>query len=257
MAILKQFRQDQLNVFIMDSRDSMGQVAAQHAADCLRALLARKETVNVIFAAAPSQNETLHFLAQAEGIDWKRVNAFHMDEYIGLAPDAPQAFGRYLDEHIFSLLPFGSVHYLNGQAESPEAECERYSRLLREYPVDMVCLGIGENGHIAFNDPWVADFEDSMLVRIVPLDPVCRQQQVNDGCFETLDQVPTHAMTLTIPALTRAGHLFCTVPAASKAWAVEKTVKADVSTDVPATIMRRHPDARLFCDPASAAALLK
>ena len=251
MAILKQFRQDQLNVFIMDSRDSMGQVAAQHAADCLRALLARKETVNVIFAAAPSQNETLHFLAQAEGIDWKRVNAFHMDEYIGLAPDAPQAFGRYLDEHIFSLLPFGSVHYLNGQAESPEAECERYSRLLREYPVDMVCLGIGENGHIAFNDPHEARFDDPKMVRIVTLDTVCRQQQVNDGCFPTIDDVPKTAITLTIPAIMHAKTLVCTVPAKAKANAVKAACLGPVSEACPASIIRTHDDCVLFCDPDS------
>lgn len=257
MAILKRFAADKLKVLIMDSRDQMGREAAAAAAACLRSILAKQPVANVIFAAAPSQNETLHYLCQEPGIDWQRVNAFHMDEYIGLAPDAPQAFGNYLNEHVFSLLPFGSVHYLNGQAANSAEECERYSRLLREYPVDMVCLGIGENGHIAFNDPWVAEFEDPALVKIVPLDDVCRQQQVNDGCFASIEQVPTHAMTLTIPALANAKHLFCTVPAATKAWAVEQTVNAEISEKIPATVMRRHPDAALFCDPASAQALLK
>ena len=256
MAILKDFTADALNVKIMDSRDHMGQVAGKEAADCLRRLLSEKETVNVIFAAAPSQDETLLYLSQAEGIDWQRVNAFHMDEYIGLPEGAPQAFSLYLTEHIFSKVPFGKVFLLNPQAKDAQAECDRYAQLLRDYPTDMVCLGIGENGHIAFNDPWVADFNDEKLVKVVPLDPVCRQQQVNDGCFARLEDVPENAITLTIPALTRAGHLFCTVPAKTKTWAVTQTVQAEISEKVPATIMRRHADATLYCDPDSGAALL-
>ncbi len=257
MAILKQLQADRLQVKIMDSRDGMGREAARAAAVRLRALLDTQPVANMIFAAAPSQNETLRYLAQEPDIDWTRVNAFHMDEYIGLTPDAPQSFGRYLRERIFSLLPFGSVNYLNGQAEDIEAECARYSELLRENPVDIVCLGIGENGHIAFNDPWAADFCDPALVKAVPLDPVCRQQQVNDGCFAALDEVPTHAMTLTIPALCSAGHMFCTVPAKTKAWAVEHMVFGEISARVPATALRRHADATLFCDPDSGAGLLR
>lgn len=257
MAILRQLQAGRLHVKIMDSRETMGQEAARATAECLQALLDIQPVVNMIFAAAPSQNEMLHYLVQAPGIDWTRVNAFHMDEYIGLAPDAPQSFGRYLREHIFSLLPFGSVNYLNGQAGDIEAECARYSRLLQENPVDIVCLGIGENGHIAFNDPWAADFDDPALVKAVPLDPVCRQQQVNDGCFAALDDVPARAMTLTIPALCSAGHMFCTVPASTKAWAVEHTVADEISARLPATALRRHADATLFCDPDSGAGLLK
>ena len=256
MAILKQLTAGTLKVIVLDSRDHMGRIAATAAAERLRSLLAQQESVNVIFAAAPSKNETLRHLAEEPGIEWRRINAFHMDEYIGLAPDAPQTFGCYLNRHIFSRLPFGSIHYINGQAKDPQAECARYSDLLRSHPVDLVCLGIGENGHIAFNDPWVADFQDSALVKIVPLDAVCRQQQVNDGCFDTLECVPTHAITLTIPALTAARHLICTVPAASKAWAVERTVNGDISPRIPATVMRRHPDAALFCDSDSGALLM-
>lgn len=256
MAILKQWKADKLNVQIMDSRDSMGCEAGKAAAACLRSLLAEKEFVNVIFAAAPSQDETLFYLSQEEGIDWKRVNAFHMDEYIGLPAGAPQAFSNYLKEHIFSKVPFANVFTLNPQAQDAQAECERYAQLLHEHPTDMVCLGIGENGHIAFNDPWVADFNDEKLVKVVPLDPVCRQQQVNDGCFASLEDVPQNAITLTIPALTCAGHLFCTVPAKTKTWAVAQTVQAEISEQIPATIMRRHSGATLFCDPDSGADLL-
>ena len=255
MAILKSFAADKLKVLVMDSRDQMGKEAAAAAAACLRSILEKQPAANVIFAAAPSQNETLHYLCQEPGIDWQRVNAFHMDEYIGLSPDAPQAFGNYLNEHIFSLLPFGSVHYLNGQVANPAEECERYSRLLREYPADMVCLGIGENGHIAFNDPWVAEFEDPALVKIVPLDDVCRQQQVNDGCFATIDDVPTHAMTLTIPTLCRAKRLFCVVPAQTKAWAVNETINGEVSEHCPASILRCHDAATLYVDNDSSSLL--
>lgn len=256
MALLKQTSADKLRVEIYDTRDAMGCAAATAAAERLRKILAQKGEANVIFAAAPSQNETLKYLAQAEGIDWTRVRAFHMDEYIGLPVGAPQAFGTYLNEHIFSLLPFRSVAYLNGQAADPVSECARYSALLREYPVDLVCLGIGENGHIAFNDPWAADFRDPALVKVTPLDEICRQQQVNDGCFASIERVPTHAMTLTIPALTNAKHLVCTVPAATKAWAVKALVTGEITEQVPATAMRLHDDATLFCDKQSGEGIL-
>lgn len=146
-----------------------------------------------------------------------------MDEYIGLAADAPQGFGNFLRGRLFGRLPFGQVFYLDGQAADPQAECARYSALLAEYPVDIVCLGIGENGHIAFNDPHVARFDDPVRVKVVDLDDKCRRQQVHDGCFASLGQVPTHALTLTIPALTAASGMYCIVPAQTKARAVHDT----------------------------------
>lgn len=257
MAILKQFSAGCMQVCVLDSRDAMGRAAAHAAAECLRALLGEKDAVNMIFAAAPSQNETLKYLAAEKDIDWQRVNAFHMDEYIGLPAGAPQAFGRYLKEHIFDLVPFRSVNLIDASATDIDAECARYAALLKEYPADIVCLGIGENGHIAFNDPGVADFNDPCLVKAAELDDICRRQQVNDGCFGSIDEVPAHALTLTIPALTGAKHMICTVPAATKAWAVEQTVNGELSEKVPATIMRRHTGAQLFCDGDSGKALLK
>ena len=158
---------------------------------------------------------------------------------------------------MFSLLPFKSVNFLRGDAPDAAAECARYAELLRRFPPDVVMLGIGETGHIAFNDPWVADFDDPALVKRVPLDPVCRRQQVHDGCFACLAEVPEYALTLTVPALAGAGHLFCTVPAATKREAVTKTVTGPIGKDVPATVMRRHPDATLFCDVDSAAGLIR
>ena len=245
---MKTMTRDALRVEIYDTRAEMGAAAGSLAARRIREALAQKKEVNVIFAAAPSQNEMLATLVAAPDIDWCRVNAFHMDEYIGLSKEAPQCFGNFLKEHIFGKLPFKSVNYIDCEATDMEAECARYSALLRQYPVDIVLLGIGENGHIAFNDPPVADFQDPKTVKVVQLDPICRQQQVNDGCFAALELVPEFALTLTVPALMRASHLVCTVPAATKAWAVERTVNGEIGEHCPATAMRLHKSAVLFCD---------
>ena len=242
---------EKLTVKKADSRAEMGKLAAADCAETLRALLAEKETVSMIFAAAPSQNETLAALAAEPDIDWSRVIAFHMDEYVGLANDHPQSFGTYLREHVFSLLPFKAIYYIHGDAADPAEECARYGKLLADNPVDIVCLGIGENGHIAFNDPGVADFNDPYPVKLAELDDVCRMQQVHDGCFPTIDDVPTHAFTLTIPSLTHAKHLFCSGPAATKAEAVYRTCTEEITENCPATIMRRHDHAVMYVDPDS------
>ena len=207
---------DKLTTHIFRDRDSMGAAAARDGADFIRMLLEKQEFVNIIFAAAPSQNETLAHLVTSEGIDWTRVRAFHMDEYIGLPKEAPQCFGNFLERAIFSKLPFKDIYYLS-QYQDAETLCREYTRLLEEFAPDIVFMGIGENAHIAFNDPHVADFQDPAKLKPVELDQTCRQQQVNDGCFASLDQVPTHAITLTIPTLVSAKRLICTVPAATKA----------------------------------------
>jgi len=250
MGAIKTATADKLRVEVYATREEMGRAASERAAALLRKLLAEKDEVNVIFAAAPSQNEVLAGLCAAEGIDWKRVNAFHMDEYIGLPADAPQAFGNFLEEHIFGKVPFKKVYRLDGNREAGE-ECRRYGALLEAYPVDLVCLGIGENGHVAFNDPGVAKFDDSVLVKVAKLDEVCREQQVHDGCFGSLCEVPTHALTLTVPALMKGKYLVCTVPAATKKDAVTKTVHGEITELVPATAMRLHEDAVLYADAAS------
>jgi len=249
MAYIKTIKSGSLETKIYTNRKSMGDAAAKYAAEKLRELLSEKETVNVIFAAAPSQNETLAALCLEEGIDWSRVHAFHMDEYIGLPLSAPQRFGNFLREAIFERLPFGEVNYIDSSDENGDV---KYAELLRKNPPDMVCLGIGENGHIAFNDPHVADFSDPLLVKKVELDEKCRNQQVNDGCFKSIDEVPKYAVTLTIPTLMMAKHLVCTVPAATKAEAVFNTINGKISTSCPATIMKNHESARMFCDAESA-----
>ncbi len=252
--LLREFTKDTMRVCIYDSRRAMGLGAAEEATAFIKDLLDKQPEVNIIFAAAPSQNEFLEAVASAD-IDWTRVNAFHMDEYIGLPQDAPQGFGNFLRRAIFDKVPFKSVHYLNGQID-PERACCEYTQLLEENPVDVVFMGIGENGHIAFNDPHVAHFDDSSVVKVVDLDDRCRQQQVNDGCFASIDDVPTHAMTLTIPTLVKAERLFCVVPAATKAWAVNETVNGTIDEHCPASILRRHPAATLYVDSDSGCKLL-
>ena len=250
---MQTYQFDKLIVKKADSRAEMGKTAASDCAEVLRKLLGEKETVSMIFAAAPSQNETLDALIAEPGIDWTRVTAFHMDEYVGLANDHPQSFGTYLREHIFSRLPFGKIHYIRGDAEDSREECARYSALLTENPPDIVCMGIGENGHIAFNDPHVADFQDPAAVKVVDLDDVCRMQQVHDGCFASLDLVPKYAMTLTVPTLAGAAYQFCVVPASTKAWAVRETICSKIGKHCPATILRRLDNAIMYVDEDSAA----
>lgn len=248
-------RKDELLVKIIHDRNEMGRVAANEVTAMIVELLAEKGEINMIFAAAPSQNEFIADLISRPGIDWNRINAFHMDEYIGLKSDATQAFGNFLKERIFGKVPFKNVFYLNGLASDLSEECERYSELLVKYPVDIVCLGIGENGHIAFNDPGVADFNDKKLVKVIDLDLVSRQQQVNDKCFDELKQVPTQALTLTIPAMVKARYMYCIVPATNKAKAVYRTLNEEVSENCPATILRTKENVTLYLDAASAALL--
>ncbi|HEY4109547.1 glucosamine-6-phosphate deaminase [Puia sp.] len=236
-----------LGVHIFDSRTDLGEAAAAATAITIRTLLTTRETVNIVFAAAPSQNEFLAALNR-QPLDWDRINAFHMDEYLGLGPEAPQSFGYYLKRHIFDKHPFRSVNLMNGLAADPEAECRRYTALLQAHPTDIVCLGIGENNHLAFNDPPVADFRDPQTVKIVTLDADCRRQQVNDGCFPTLAAVPLQALTITIPALMAGRYLFSMVPGERKARAVANTFDQPVTERYPSTILKQHPAVQLFLD---------
>ena len=249
------FQKDLLTVNVYESRTEMGEAAAADIKACILSLLQTKETINMIFAAAPSQNEVLYALATDTEIPWNRVNAFHMDEYIGLSADAPQGFGNFLKEHIFGLADFKSVSYINVSASDAEAECERYAALLAKHPTDIVVMGIGENGHIAFNDPPVADFKDPKAVKPVELDEVCRNQQVNDGCFARLEDVPKTAITLTVPTLFAGDHLFCIVPARTKARAVKATLCDEINEKCPATVLRRHKSAILYLDGDSSSLL--
>lgn len=246
--MVTEFTKGRLKVSMSETRVELGETAAKDVAAALCDLLSRKEEVNVIFASAPSQNEFLAALLTHREIDWTRINAFHMDEYIGISPEAPQSFGKFLRDRIFSKAPFRSVHCMNPLAADPEAECRRYAELLGRMPADIVFLGIGENGHLAFNDPHVAFFDDPRIVKVVDLDPACREQQVHDGCFERIEQVPTHAMTLTIPVLLDAARLFAVVPTRAKARAIKAACDGPIRSDCPASILRTHRDATLYID---------
>lgn len=225
----------------------MGAAAAQDIANALRAALSRQPNVRMVFAAAPSQAQMLEALCAADGIDWGRVTAFHMDEYIGLPPEAPQRFANWLDQNLFERVPFAQVHRIVPGAD-PDTAAASYAQLLAEAPIDFICLGIGVNGHIAFNDPPVADFSDPLDVKVVMLDAQCRQQQVDDDCFASFEDVPRQAITLTVPRLLRAGRLFCVVPGQFKRNAVQATLHGPVSTECPASILRQHPDCTLYLD---------
>lgn len=251
---MKEWKTDKLAVKQMPNRTEMGEVAAKDIHDCMVKLLAEKNEINMIFAAAPSQNDVLASLIAYDDIEWNRVNAYHMDEYIGLAEEFKSAgFANFLNDHIFGKVGFKSVNLIDCTAQDASAECARYAKLLSDNPTDIVVCGIGENGHIAFNDPWVADFNDPEVVKVVDLDEVCRQQQVNDGCFPSIDNVPKQAMTLTCPTLTKAPFVFCIVPAKTKAVAVKATLQNEISEECPATVLRRHDHAVLYLDADSSA----
>ena len=256
MKTIKEFYCGRMLVRVFDNRSGMGECAGREIAGKIKELLKTKETLNVMFAAAPSQNETLSSLLQDNEIEWSRINAFHMDEYVGLDPDNPAGFRNYLRRSIFDLRPFRSINLINGNAMDPEKEAERYALLLKDNPLDICILGIGENGHIAFNDPPVADFNDDRYVKVVELERKCREQQVHDGCFERIEDVPTHALTVTIPGLCSASWMYCSVPSKTKADAIYHVVNDAVSTACPATILKTKEHAFLYTDKEAASLIL-
>ncbi|MGA2250986.1 6-phosphogluconolactonase [Terracidiphilus sp.] len=241
---------DALAVHVAESRDAMGVRAAADIACEIRACLERQPHVRMVFAAAPSQSEMLAALRAEKDVDWRRVTAFHMDEYMGLAADAPQRFGLWLRRAIFDHLPFTAVHLIEPGMDAAEA-ADNYAAKLNAAPVDIVCCGIGTNGHLAFNDP-PAKFEDPLTVKAVLLDAQCRQQQVDDQCFRTLDDVPTRALTITIPGLLAGRAIFCTVPGAMKRNAVRRALLEPIDPICPASALRTHPRCSLYLDPDSA-----
>lgn len=238
---------DKAQVHIFDTRKEMGEVAAKDAAKCILACLAEQEEINCAFSAAPSQLDFLQALVADKSIPWEKINAFHVDEYVGMPSTNKASFVNFLENAIMGHVPLKEKFFLNGE-NAPEAEILRYTEALENHPLDIIFLGIGENGHIAFNDPDVADFGDSQMVKMVELDTPCRQQQVNDGCFPTLDDVPTHALTLTIPALLSAKHHFCIVPTELKSTAVKNALLGDIATTCPASILRTVEGMQVYLD---------
>lgn len=236
-----------MKVNVFNSRKEMGIAAGKAVEKRILMVLKKKESVRMVFAAAPSQNEFLSYLRNSKKIPWEKVSAFHMDEYIGLQSNDPALFSNFLNRNLFDHLNFKEVFLINGD-KNIEQEIDRYTALIEKAPIDIVCLGIGENGHIAFNDPPIADFNDPKTLKTVELDQACRQQQVNDACFPTIEQVPTHAITLTVPALLNASFISCVVPGKNKKNALEKSLYGPIETLCPASILRIHGDCHLFTD---------
>jgi glucosamine-6-phosphate deaminase len=248
----KELEVGKLTVYVFDTREEMGKAAAQDAEQRINRIIDEKGEAVIVFAAAPSQNELLNELKNAD-IDWTKVRAMHMDEYIGLPEDHDAGFGNFLRRAIFDALPFKEIHYLTDSQAEPEEICNDYSMLLEKYPPDLVLLGVGENGHLAFNDPAVADFEDPKAVKIVELDDVCRMQQVNDGCFDTFDDVPEKAITLTMSAILSIPEAVTVVPGKTKAEAIDRMLNDGISTECPASVLRTKENAALYLDVESAA----
>jgi glucosamine-6-phosphate deaminase len=240
---------------IHKSRADMGAAAARRFQQLVTQTVAAKSACRVIFGCAPSQDEFFSALVAEAGANsaaWKRVEVFHMDEYVGLPSDSGQNFRSYLRTHFLDRVPTAGFHLIRGEAPSPAEEAKRYAALLGSGPVDIIAMGFGENGHVAFNDPPVADFADPLLVKVVEMDAACRQQQVNDGCFPDLKQVPRSAITITIPVFARAGNLCAIVPGPRKARAVRNAFLGPIGPACPATILRTHPHAEAFLDQDSA-----
>jgi glucosamine-6-phosphate deaminase len=256
---LAQFRVDSLAVAVYEDRPQVGRAAALAVARAIGARQAESGRAHVVFAAAPSQNEFLASLVAHRELDWTRVVGFHMDEYLGLGADHPASFRRYLQERLFRLVGLAGdrLRLIAGeQADRPLRTCLAYEDALRAEPAHVVCAGIGENGHLAFNDPPVADFADPVLVKVVRLDAASRAQQFHDSSFDRLDDVPAHAYTLTIPALLAAPVVSVVVPGPRKADAVLATLRGPIQESCPATALRRHPGARLYLDRDSARLVL-
>lgn len=242
---------DALPVLIYETREAMGKAAAEDATARIKRVIDRKGSANIIFAAAPSQNDLIAGLLEAD-LDWTKIRAFQQDEYIGIDVDEPAGFGNFLRRALYDRVPLMEVHYLLTENSKMEEKIAEYSELLTRYPADLIFLGVGENGHLAFNDPPVADFDDPVMIKAVELDEICRQQQVNDACFPSLDQVPTHALTLTLSLIRSVPEAICVVPTSRKADAIRQALRGDLSTQCPASMLRTMPGASLYLDKDSA-----
>lgn len=254
-APVRRLQVDKLPVEVYASRAAMGAAAAEVAREHLQRALAQRGEANLILATGNSQLSFLHALRDLVGIDWSKIRVFHMDEYLGIEPTHPASFPLFLHEHILDRVQPGHFYPVPGQPKDVEAACAEYAQLLQLYTADLVALGIGENGHLAFNDPPYAQFDDPKWVKVVKLDEASRRQQVGEGHFPTLESVPTHAITLTIPALLAAKRVLAIVPETRKVQAVRSCLYQPVSEDRPGSILRTVDHATLYLDPDSAKGL--
>jgi len=251
----RSFVVDQATVRVHDTAGDLARDAAAEAADTIAAATAARGTAHVMFATGNSQLAFLDALTGRDDVDWSSVVGYHMDEYVGIDADHPASFRRYLRERIVDHVHPQRFHYLAGDSPDPAGECRRYTSLLAGHRLDLCCLGIGENGHLAFNDPPVADFDDPETVKVVELDERCRRQQVGEGHFPSVEAVPPRALTVTIPGLLAARRVLAVVPEARKRGPVLVALTGPVGTDCPASILRTQPHVLLELDAESAAGL--
>jgi glucosamine-6-phosphate deaminase len=250
------FRADSLTAYIHENSKKMAAAAATAAAAIIVDSIEARGLARLILATAVSQVEFYESLVSCKAIDWSRIIVFHMDEFLGIPESHSASFGRFLNQYLLTRIPVRAAHKIRGDALQPLRECARYEALLKESQIDLCCLGVGENGHIAFNDPDVADFEEKSWVKLVKMDDRCRLQQVKDKVFNTINDVPSYAYTLTIPALMSARQIVGIVPGSHKAEAVAKMLQNPVSTTCPASALRHHPKAELHLDAHAAERLL-
>ena len=250
--LLHTFQVDCLTIRVFGTKLAMGAAAAAQAAATLAQAIRRRNRARVVIATGPSQDEVIDSLVALPGVDWSRTEVFHMDEYVGISDSHPASFRRWLRTRVVDRVHPQETHYLHGDADDLAGECSRYAALLNSSPIDLCFVGFGENGHIAFNDPHTADFEDPLTVKRVSLDEVCRRQQVGEGHFPNVGVVPAEAITLSCRALMAAEVLICCVPDRRKAKAVRRTLDGTISPECPASLVRRHPRASLYLDIESA-----
>ncbi|MCW3080157.1 glucosamine-6-phosphate deaminase [Segetibacter sp.] len=243
-----------MEINISTNAEELGKAAGTAAADLIRAAIAEKRIANIILATGTSQFHTLNQLISDPGIDWSKVVMFHLDEYIGLSITHPASFRKYLqDRFILKVDPLKDTYLINGETD-PRGECERLGTLITQHPIDVALVGIGENCHLAFNDP-PADFETEEPYLVVDLDESCRQQQLGEGWFQSLEDVPRKAISMSVKQIMKSKYIICSVPDERKAAAVKNTVEQRVSNLYPASILQTHPDCTLYLDKASAASL--
>lgn len=252
---LREFQVDKACVHIYQTKKDASEAAAIAAASLLRSALAKRGSARIIVGTGNSQDEMIPVLVHASGLDWSRIEVFHMDEYVGMSMEHPASFRRWLKTYLVDLVHPAKAHYLQGDAPDLDQECERYAALLHSSPVDICFIGFGENGHIAFNDPGVANFHDPLAVKRVAMDERCRQQQVGEGHFPNLEAMPKEALSLTCPELLRAEHLICTVPDLRKAEAVKNALTGPITEACPSSSVRTHPAAAIYLDADSASLL--
>jgi len=252
---VKYLRAGTMKVEIHANRKLAGEAAARSAAQAFSDLDSAGNGLGVIFATGASQLDTLHALTSMPGLPWRKVHGFHLDEYIGIDENHPASFRRYLRENLTARVPLGEFFEIDGSSADLDGVRQEYAEKLRAVGPQLCLLGIGENGHLAFNDPSEANFDDPDAIKVVTLDTMCRQQQLAEGWFKSLEEVPARALTLTIPALFKVPKLIVSVPGIRKATSVRRALQEPISSNCPATILRTHPDVTLDLDPESASEL--